>query len=469
MQTADVATWVAFQTDQGLEVRGRLKRMSRYAVVFEVYGPEVVLRVSEVLRDFKVASDQRVFFQGKAVLNSVVNLDTMLLCEVTLEDGWQDLDQLALTAPVGQIRTAWRQFSEDWQKFYRVLPEFKLLIGDIHTFLAELRQWLNQLEMGLRTRPGGESPTLERDLIAELAHPVVPALNAMFEHFEQVAAQVPPDMAPAHHVYLKRHLHPLMLCAPFAHRTFAKPLGYAGDYEMVNMILRRPEEGASLYAKLLNVWFLRQPPAEAHRNRIRYLTDRLVEETARIAARSQTAQIFNLGCGPASEIQAFLDQHHVSNHARFTLVDFNDETVAYAHQTLSEALRRHQRRAEIQLVKKSAALFLKGASRGAESGTQYDYVYCAGLFDYLPDSLCKQLMNAFYGMLAPGGLLVATNVDASNPIQHMLDYVLEWHLIYRNGPQLLALAPDRAQDATVRVQSDITGVNLFLEVRKPNP
>ena len=45
-------------------------------------------------------------------------------------------------------------------------------------------------------------------------------------------------------------------------------------------------------------------------------------------------------------------------------------------------------------------------------------------------------MNIFYDMLAPGGLLVATNVDAANPIQEMLDYVLDWNLIYRSGAQL---------------------------------
>lgn len=34
-----------------------------------------------------------------------------------------------------------------------------------------------------------------------------------------------------------------MLCSPFAYRAYHKPLGYAGDYEMVNMIARDPYEG----------------------------------------------------------------------------------------------------------------------------------------------------------------------------------------------------------------------------------
>jgi extracellular factor (EF) 3-hydroxypalmitic acid methyl ester biosynthesis protein len=60
---------------------------------------------------------------------------------------------------------------------------------------------------------------------------------------------------------------------------------------------------------------------------------------------------------------------------------------------------------------------LKDSSRagaGFEVGG-YDFVYCAGLFDYLSDRICRRLLEVFYDLLAPGGLLVATNVDSSNP------------------------------------------------------
>ena len=76
-------------------------------------------------------------------------------------------------------------------------------------------------------------------------------------------------------------------------------------------------------------------------------------------------------------------------------------------------------------------------------------------------------MNVLYEMLAPGGLLVATNVDAVNPIRHLLDYVLEWHLIYRDTGQLRDLRPDAAPPDQLRLSADVTGVNLLMELRKP--
>ncbi len=106
------------------------------------------------------------------------------------------------------------------------------------------------------------------------------------------------DSRSVHRSYIQRHLHPIVLCAPFAYRTYHKPLGYAGDYEMVNMMLRDPQEGSSLFAKMFNVWLLQQGSAAAHRNRVNFLKERLVLVTA-AAVRAGAGRILSLGCGPA--------------------------------------------------------------------------------------------------------------------------------------------------------------------------
>ena len=110
---------------------------------------------------------------------------------------------------------------------------------------------------------------------------------------------------------------------------------------------------------------------------------------------------------------------------------------------------------------------LKENLKAAGEKAQYDLVYCAGLFDYLPDTTCQQLMDVFYDMVAPGGLLVATNVEPSNPLRYGMEHLLDWHLIYRREPELRAVRPSRAADDDVSVRTDATGVNLFIEVRKP--
>ena len=264
-------------------------------------------------------------------------------------------------------------------------------------------------------------------------------------------------------------IHPLVMCSPFVYRTYHKPLGYAGDYEMVNMILRDPHEGATMFAKLVNVVFLRNPPAEAHRNRIKHMHGILVEETRRVSATGRRARVLNLGCGPAREIQLFLTENAEADVTDFTLLDFNAETLEFAAQALRQTRTEHGRQTGLAIEARSVNQLLKESMRPAVGGHHgsYDLVYCAGLFDYVSDRVCRRLVELFYSWLAPGGLVLVTNVDAAKPFRHSMDYILEWHLICRNRQQMQNLVPEATPAPTFQIQADITGVNLFLEIRKP--
>lgn len=464
------ATHVVGRSSEGVEVRGTPLRVSRHSIVFEIYRQDALLQVSEVLSGFKIVLNDRPLYEGRAIIKGVVDRGVTLACEASLDDGWLDVNFADGGVNSAHVRGEFRRFLGQWEQFYRVSPEFKVIVADLETFLAELQLWTEQVELGIRCEPSGDRLACERELAQELSELAHPALDALFEKFEAIAAVIPPELQPAHQHFIRRQLHPMVLASPFAFRVVRKPLGYAGDYEMVNMILRDPHEGPSLFGKILNRWFIKQPPAQAHRNRVQHLTRVLTEETLRALSQQRSLRVYNVGCGPAGEIQAFFAQSDLAEHAQFTLLDFNEETLQSVRGILEAARAARHRSTPMQFVKKSVAQLIKGRSKVIDSPQhRYDLVYCAGLFDYLEGALCKQLMNMFYEMLAPGGLLLVSNVDPSNPIRHWLGYILEWHLIYRDGRQMLALRPDAASVEDTRVRSDITGVNVFLEVRRPLP
>lgn len=460
---------VLCQNNQGVEIRANLLRLTRFLAAFEVYNPSLVLRTSEVLSNFQILSNERTLYSGKALVSSIVNAGTMLVCEAKLDESGLNLAAFAGNG-ASRVADGFQAFLGEWQKVYQVLPEFKVVVADMQTFLADLRLWLDQVELEIRCAPSGDRVELERRAAQELGVSVVPAFDAMHERLEDLSEQIEAERRPAHQTFAKRQLHPLMLCSPFAYRTFQKPFGYAGDYEMINMILRDPHEGGSLFAKVVNLWFLSQWPARAHRNRVAYLKDQLVQESLRGAQRRKPVRVLNLGCGPAREIEEFLAAEGVADHAHFTLLDFNDETIQYTTRVLTELQRRLGRRTPIQLQKKSVHQLLKEGQRPVVTGTgvRYDFIYCAGLFDYLSDRTCRQLMNIFYDWLAPGGLITATNVDACRPFRHMLEFVLDWHLVYRDPKVAASLFPDRSSPEFQSIRKEATGVNLFIEVRKPD-
>lgn len=457
---------VVCRSSEGIELRGRLVKLTRFAVAFEIFSPASGLRLSEVLVDFRIIFHEHTIYSGRANVSKLMNVGPAVVCEAALDEvAWLEWEWNG-NSDGSQVREKFEEFLHGWQKAYKVSAEYKNVVSDLQHFLMDFRLWVEQVEAGMR----GQTEQSERQLAESIAACAFPVLDTLFEKYERVASQIAPGQEGAHQVYVRRQLQPLLLCAPFANRAVTKPMGYAGDYGIVNMILDDPHQGDSLYAKILHRWFVKQPPAEAHRNRVKYLTARLHEEAMR-AARSPQKRMraYNVGAGPAREVQEFMAAHELSNAGDITLVDFSEETLAHGKKVLEASRARNGRETQLRFVKKSVAQLLKSEGKilNRTLAQQYEFVYCAGLFDYLTDAVCREFMEVLYGMVAPGGLLVATNVDAGNPIKHWLAYVLEWPLIYRNHSDMAVMRPSQASPEDMRIMSDPTGVNIYIEIRKP--
>ena len=168
---------------------------------------------------------------------------------------------------------------------------------------------------------------------------MISAFNAQHEKFEELAYAIPEEHYGAHQEFVRRLWQPLFLCSPFGQRTFYKPLGYAGDYEMMNMIHRNRPEGGTLYEKLIHFLLVSQWPAQSVRNRVAHLKSHLLEEAARVARAGRRARVLNVGCGPAREVQDFLKETPLGNEVDFVLLDFNEETLAHASGQISRSKR----------------------------------------------------------------------------------------------------------------------------------
>lgn len=439
-------------------------QLSRNMVVFEVYNPYSVVQLSEVLQDLRIRRADRDIYQGRAVVTNLVNTGLMLIVSASLVEPWSDMIDLH---PGPQLREEVRAFVNDWESnTQHLIPEYVLRVGQFRNFLLELKRWLEHGETLAGISEPNTSDDLVHEFVADVDSMTADRFQELFAGFEEAAVQIPRKAVANHRAFAQRELHPVVLVSPFMHRSFTKPLGYAGDYEMVNMMLGEPCQGPNTTAKVLNAAAVRADAPSAHRNRIRILTEHLTEESRRVVDNSQGFRALNMGCGPASEVERFIGASWLSDRANFRLVDFNQPTLDYARSRLNQAINTHRRDTQIDFELKSVNDLIKEATgQSGEGMASYDMVYCAGLFDYFGDPTCEAMIELFYQWTNPGGLVLLTNVTPNHSTQHFMSHVLEWTLKLRDEQQMLSLAPAGAQAET---KLDETGANVFLTIRKPS-
>jgi extracellular factor (EF) 3-hydroxypalmitic acid methyl ester biosynthesis protein len=450
---------VTFHAGEGVWLRGVPLSVMRHAAVFELYNPLVVPQLSESLGAFKIVRHEATVYAGRAVIQKIVDVGTKFVCEAALdENSWSG--PALENADLGE---EFKKFVTSWQKPFRVLPEYKLVIADVLTFLTDLRLWLDQIDSSFHSAPGKEQPQLQVAAVNQLRGPVIALLNNMFETFEVICEKIPKEHQATHRAYGQRMLHPFLLCAPFINRCFTKPLGYAGDYEMMNMIVRNQLEGGSLFAKLMNQYLLDQIGPMAVRGRVDFLEAKIANETSRVARLGRKARIFCIACGPAWEAVNFISHHPLAENAVFRFLDFNEETLNYTRDKVAEVKRKHGRKTEVAFVRNS----LQNLLRAKDASPEYDLIYCSGLYDYLNDSVCGAANTNLYDRLMPGGRLVVGNFAPNLPVRNFIEHFLEWFLIYRTANEMYALRPAQADKEDCVVRAESTGTNIFLEAHKP--
>ncbi len=458
---AGIDSIVAFTNTAGLKGRGTLVHISRTVAVFEVYNPYSLIQLSEVLQEISVMRGERVIYRGRGVVTSLVATGLMVIASVTLIDAWNALGHLEPGAALGEELD---QFIQDWEEGLELSEDYQLAVNKFSNFLAETSRWIEEAEteiVGDLKVNQDRAAAFRESLEAPLSRKVGELLNL----FQTAAAGVPEEDASAYKAFARREMHPYMMCAPFVWRTFYKPLGYAGDYEMVNMMLRESATtGTNTYARIFHDITSGVAACEAHRNRITILERLLGEEAERVTEEQRIFTVLTIACGPAVEIQRFIRNNDLANESALHLMDFNDETLAYVKDRMQAAMDESGHQPTIKFIQKSVDDLLKNIHFEEEGFLpSYDMIYCAGLFDYFPDNVCRNLLQLYHNWVRPGGLLVATNVHSNNPERYLMEHLLEWFLVYRDEAHLLSLGPKGADS---EIYADETGVNVFLSVRK---
>lgn len=344
-----------------------------------------------------------------------------------------------------------------------VSPPFRAWSADLAGDLNKLQTFLDKEDALLETRDALSQAEGRAELQATIGTRVVERMNRAGSELGGLIGSLSPEGHGAHRDYLMNHLSRFFKHSPFMHRAYTKPLGYAGDYEMMNMLYRDHAEGLSTFGRALNVYATSLGVARANINRIEYFRQAITHTASRV--QGHRVRIASIGCGPAHEILNIL-QHSPGLGPRLdvTLLDQDHGAIAHCERTLATAAARTG--THIQTIQQGVRVLLS-KSRAQAALATYDLIYSAGLFDYLDDRAFAKLLGSLHGCLQPSGELIIGNVAENNPDRWAMEYFTAWHLHHRTPGKLLELGQLAGlAQANVHVDSEQTGINLFLKANR---
>jgi hypothetical protein len=211
---------------------------------------------------------------------------------------------------------------------------------------------------------------------------------------------------------------------PITRRSFMKPRGYAGDAVLVDLLytpdgppLDCSQEGTAIWD-----YTIFAPEAVAVRER----RDMLAVMIDQVAENSTFPRIFSVACGHLREfgLSKAAKTSLFKRTGTFLALDQDKESLAEVERCYGNL--------GIQAIPGS----VKSILQGQLSITHLDFVYVAGLYDYLSDRVASRLTAALFDMLSPGGRLLVANFAPGGFSTGYMETFMDWHLIYRDSSAL---------------------------------
>ena len=265
-----------------------------------------------------------------------------------------------------------------------------------------------------------------------------------------------------------------LVTSPGWRRLFEKPLGYPGDYVMMNYFYSRTALGDTPYERLLHKLILDHPRAVALPYRLAMFREMVVHTVEQQPLSSEAVRVTSLGCGPARELQDFLEIAPGRRPMELTLIDQDERALSYAYGEVFRRASQYSNDIAVGCLHVSFAQLVRAQNipcfqRPDENRQGEHLIYVAGLLDYLRTTAARQLVTTLYQHLAPGGVLAVGNVRAPSSSPWENEFVVDWSLIYRSRDEMARLADDLRgiEDIEISVETEPTGQFLALIIRRP--
>ncbi len=287
------------------------------------------------------------------------------------------------------------------------------------------------------------------------SEPVRPVLDELFDEL-MARREEDPDAWPAFRVECLAHpLRNLLHADPFTWRAFSKPRGYAGDAVMMDYIYSMGETTSAAQAttplgRAIFRYMDTRPSARAVRFR-RGLIGRMLDQ----AANRPDARVLAVAAGHLREVELSMAARE-RRFAEFIAFDQDEASLAVVNRDYARFGVKTQQGSVRHILAGKAAL------------GRYDFIYAAGLYDYLSAPVAAAFTRKMFQMTRPGGTLLIPNFLTGIRDVGYMESFMDWDLIYRDHSHMYEIAMSLPLDqiSAIELFNDPDDTIAFLTVTK---
>jgi SAM-dependent methyltransferase len=259
---------------------------------------------------------------------------------------------------------------------------------------------------------------------------------------------------------------PYLVEAPVLRRAYEKPLGYPGDYVVMQHYFDNGFEGDKAFGMVFHKITNEHPLSAGVRTRSEWMAA-LIRERAKRTNGSGPLRVLSLGCGIGAEVGlVHSGPGAVTLPVRWTLIDQEDHALSLAYRQARKISDNGAPAPQVSCVNVSFSRLFSGEVAPGTWGQQ-DVIFAMGLFDYLREPGASMLIAGLYSLLRDGGVVVIGN--AAKPNSHFWEpeLALRWSLLYRDREEMEGLGACLPSSATVHVEVESMGAYHILSCQKP--
>lgn len=235
-------------------------------------------------------------------------------------------------------------------------------------------------------------------------------------------------------------------------RSRNKPLGYAGDYQILDWIytVYNESKGRGI---CWDKFFHRLPVTSAVRNRKSFFCDLF---SSMFGENKREISVLDIASGSGRPIIEALSKCHPNPAKTFVhCVDHESKAIEYS------------KHLKVKLAPDYDILWDKRNFFRLNPERRFNLVWAGGVYQYLNDRLAVALLRRMWKWAEVGGKVAFGVFHPKNPSRNWMEWCGEWFLIHRTQNEILGLCDQAGiPSENIKFEFEPLGINLFTIIEK---